>query len=112
VHEYLQCSDYFLFPSESEAFGISIIEALACELPVITTKIDGIVDIIEHCENGLLINVNDENALKKNILWCLNNPEKAKLLGINGRKTVTDRFSINTIAEKHLQTFIDIKKTA
>jgi glycosyltransferase involved in cell wall biosynthesis len=111
VHEYLQCSDYFLFPSESEAFGISIIEALACELPVITTKIDGIVDIIQHRENGLLINVNDENALKKNILWCLNNPEKAKLLGINGRKTVTKRFSINTIAEKHLQTFLDIQKT-
>jgi glycosyltransferase involved in cell wall biosynthesis len=112
VQEYLQCSDYFLFPSESEAFGISIIEALACELPVITTNVDGIVDIIEHRENGLLINVNDEQGLKENILWCLENPEKAKILGINGRNTVQQRYSIDTIAEKHLKTFLDIKKPA
>lgn len=112
VYEYLQCSDFFLFPSESEAFGISIIEALACELPVITTNVDGIVDIIEHRVNGLLINVDDEQGLQENILWCLENPEKAKILGINGRKTVQQRYSIDTIAEKHYITFLDIQKPA
>jgi glycosyltransferase involved in cell wall biosynthesis len=112
VHEYLQCSDYFLFPSESEAFGISIIEALACELPVITTNVDGIIDIIEHRVNGLLINVNDDQALKENILWCLENLEKAKVLGIKGRKTVQQRYSIDTIAAMHFKTFLDIQKQA
>jgi glycosyltransferase involved in cell wall biosynthesis len=111
VHEYLQCSDCFVFPSESEAFGISIIEALACELPVITTEIDGIVDIIDHHVNGLLINVNDDFGLKNSILWFLNNRNKSAILGINGRKTVHNRYSIQAIAEKHFKTFLDIQKT-
>lgn len=63
VQEYLQASDVFVFPSEREAFGISIIEAMACGLPVVTTGVDGIRDIVRPGVDALVVGAGDDDAL-------------------------------------------------
>lgn len=110
VHEYLQSSDYFIFPSESEALGISLLEALSCELPCIATKVGGILDIIEHGKNGMLVDAGDEDRTYEAIVEILGNKKLAKSLGKEGRRTVLSRFSIASVSCHHMNVFSNILK--
>ena len=92
VDEYLKASDFFVFPTEREAFGISIIEALACGLPVITTATGGVQDIVTDSENAIVVPVNDEHALGLSIERLLHDNGTMKILAANGRKTAIERY--------------------
>lgn len=111
VHEYLQCSDYFAFPSESESLGLALIEALACGLPALASRIGGIVDIIENDHNGRLIDAKDEAAWLEQMLYCLEQPAAVQPWGEAGRKTVLDTFSISHIAREHMRLFDSLIKS-
>jgi glycosyltransferase involved in cell wall biosynthesis len=63
VDDYLRASDVFVFPSEFEALGISLVEAAACGLPCVASRTGGIVDVIDHEANGLLHDPNDVAGL-------------------------------------------------
>ena len=86
-------ADFFVFPTEREAFGISIIEALACKLPLITTATGGVTDIVTHSENAIVIPVNDENALTLAIENVFDNDRAMKDLAENGRKSVIENYT-------------------
>jgi glycosyltransferase involved in cell wall biosynthesis len=101
VHEYLQASDYFVFPSESEALPISLLEALSCGLPSIATKAGGIVDIIRSGFNGKLIEINNGKELYESIIEFLESPGRAKKMGKAGREYILKHFSIKKIAKQH-----------
>jgi glycosyltransferase involved in cell wall biosynthesis len=97
VHEYLRASDCFVFPSLNEAFGISLIEALACGLPVVASATGGIPDIVEDGVNGILVPVGDGAALGRALRSLLADPEQAARLGAAGRRTVRERYSVEAV---------------
>jgi glycosyltransferase involved in cell wall biosynthesis len=101
VQEYLQASDFFTLPSESEAMPNALIEAMAVGLPVIATAAGGIKDIIETGQNGIMIEINDEDALVESILTLIHEPDEANRLGKAGRKTVIKRFSLEMAADRY-----------
>lgn len=105
VHEYLQASDIFVLPSETEGFGLALIEALACKLPSVATNEGGILDITIDGKNGLLVEPKDPEALYNAIRWLFNNRAAALSFGERGRFTVQERFSIDTIVDRHLMLF-------
>jgi len=109
VEEYLQIADFFIFPSESEGLGLSLIEALGCGLPCIATSVGGIMDIIEDKVNGLLVPYGDNDKLFQAMKEVLTDPEKADRLGREGRKTVLKRFNIDHITEKYLSLFDNLE---
>jgi len=102
VQEYLQASDGFVFPTENEAFGASLIEAMACGLPCVATRTGGIPDIVTHGEDGLLVPPGDEVALERELRWLLAHPAEATRLGSAARDTALARFSIGTVADAYL----------
>jgi len=86
LYKYLNIGDIFVQPSIGhEAFGITIIEAMACGLPVIASKNGGIVDIIKDGENGYLFEINNIDELKQKILTINNN--------LNPRKYIEKNFT-------------------
>ncbi|MER3445424.1 MAG: hypothetical protein C4291_00695 [Candidatus Dadabacteria bacterium] len=105
VFEYLQCSDYFVIPSESEGLPISLLEAMSCGLPCIATSVGGIPDLIENGENGKLVKVGDEEGIYNAIVELIRNREIARIRGEKGRKTVVERFSIDSIVNEHIRLF-------
>lgn len=80
-------SDVFVFPSLLEGFGMVVSEAMACGLPVITTKHTGGVELITPQENGFLTDIRDVDALKNHIKYFYENPDEITRMGNNARET-------------------------
>lgn len=84
VLKYYALADVVVLPSRSEAFGMSILEGMACGLPVIVSHNSGVADLIRHGENGFLIGKTSE--LPK-LLELLRSNEKRRKIGLCARKT-------------------------
>jgi glycosyltransferase involved in cell wall biosynthesis len=82
----------FVLPSRSEPFGISIIEALACKKPVVSTTVGGIPEIIENGKNGILVEPDNPGALAAALVKVLQDRTLRLSLGNNGYVTVIQKF--------------------
>ncbi len=83
----------FVMPSLMEAFGMTLLEAMASDTPVVATRVGGIPELVRHGENGLLVEPSDPRGLAKSLLEILENSDLAKQLGAGGLETAR-RFGI------------------
>ena len=83
----------------AEAFGIVNLEAMACGIPVISSKLGGIPDVVTDKKTGLLVKPEDEEALTDAIIFLLENEDIARKMGNNGKRKV-EEYSWKKIAEK------------
>jgi glycosyltransferase involved in cell wall biosynthesis len=102
VTNYLKQSEIFAFPSLSEGMSNVLLEAMACGLPVVATRIGGNVDLVENGLNGLLVRPGNSEELAEAIISLLTNPEKSRQMGREGRKRVEERYSLDLIAGEYL----------
>jgi glycosyltransferase involved in cell wall biosynthesis len=112
VHEYLQAADIFVFPSEEEAFGISLLEAMACELPVIGTAVGGLQDLLRHCQNALVVPPRDGRALERALRLLLANPDLAQRLGRTALADVHQQYAEPTVLAQYLSLFSELARPA
>ena len=96
---FYKSADVFALPSFSEIFGIVNLEAMACSVPIIASKIGGIPDIVKDGETGLLVLPRDSKALADAVIYLFENEDIREQMGKNGRKKVED-YSWETIAEE------------
>ncbi len=73
IEEVLSVADLFLMPSETESFGLAALEALACEVPLITSNAGGIPELNVQGVTGFMSNVGDIDDMTKNAIFVLNN---------------------------------------
>jgi glycosyltransferase involved in cell wall biosynthesis len=106
VHEYLQASDIFVFPTEKEAFGISLVEAMACGLPVIATPTGGIKDFLVDRENGLLVEAGSFEQLREGLQRLIRDASLAGTLGSAALLTAQSRFARGAVLQKYIGLFI------
>lgn len=93
VREYYRQADIFVLPSFAEGVPVVLMEAMAEEIPVISTRITGIPELIEHRKNGLLVTVADVKELAEELAFCLRNSSLRARLGREGRKQVVARYN-------------------
>lgn len=107
IQRYLSAADAYVFPSRTDAFGISIIEAMACGLPVVASKVRGIPDIFPEAEQsgGLLVPPGDVDALVREIGRVLDDRALAQEIGRRARRHAEASFSMEAIG-KQLGTFL------
>jgi glycosyltransferase involved in cell wall biosynthesis len=105
VHEYLQASDIFVFPTEKEAFGISLIEAMACGLPVIATPTGGIKDIVVDRQNGLLVPAGSSYQLQQALQRLLTDASLAGTLGNAALHTARSRYARDVVLKQYIGLF-------
>jgi len=108
VHEYLQSSDIFCLPTENEAFGISLVEAMACRLAPVATTVGGIKDIITHNYNGYLIDTGNFDQLFFYLDLLLKNEEQVIKMGENAFLTVREKYSKFSVAQKYITLFKEL----
>ncbi len=98
VEEY-QRLDVFVNPSRFESFGVSIIEASSCGLPVIATNTGGQVELVKESETGVLIDPEDVEGLALAICHLVKNDGLRKRMGENGRKFVLENYTLKSSLE-------------
>ena len=91
-------SDVAVLPSYREGLPVSLQEALACGLPVVTTQAPGCRDIVAPGENGLLVPVGDAPALARAMATLLDDPALRQRMGRAGRSRAEERFNADTLA--------------
>lgn len=100
VMDYLNELDIIVCASHEEAFPISILEAMAFELPIVTTGVNGIPEAIYHNGNGCLIPSRDPMALAQALEELLNSPDQRQRLGGNARTGVVAQFSLERFSQQ------------
>lgn len=97
ISDYLGVSDIFLLPSELEAFGLAALEAQACELPVIATRIGGIPEVVNDNETGFLSEIGDVEKMSRDVLRLLADDDLRETFGTRGRELAIQRYEIDKI---------------
>ena len=97
-------SDVLIQPSLVEGISSTIIEAMACQTPIIASDVGGNKELIEHDKTGILIDPNDSESLLKEILDLISNKEKCNKLVENGKKFV-EKFDWNHVGKLYLNIY-------
>ena len=97
----LSITDIFLLPSEKENFSLSALEAMACGVPVISTNVGGMPEMIENGIDGYLAEVGDIDQMAKYAIEALSNPDEFKKISVNARKKAFENFTSEVIVPKY-----------
>lgn len=109
VGELLKLSHIFAFPSYyMEGLPKSLLEACAVGRPIVTTDNVGCRDVVKDSMNGYLVPVKDSAALAEKIKVLIDNPELRVQMGLASRKVAEEKFSIDSVIEKHLAIYQEL----
>ncbi|MGA9770600.1 MAG: N-acetyl-alpha-D-glucosaminyl L-malate synthase BshA [Blastocatellia bacterium] len=101
IRDYLSVADLFLLPSQSESFGLSALEAMACEVPVIATRVGGVPEVIEEDGCGYMLDVGDVDGMAEATLRVLSDDRLRERLGRRGREIAVSRFTTEQIIPQY-----------
>jgi N-acetyl-alpha-D-glucosaminyl L-malate synthase BshA len=99
--EILNASDLFLIPSQSESFGLAALEAMACGLPVISSSVGGLPELVRHNETGYISEIGDIDRMAKYVIDLLTNERKYKLFSSNARERAVTMFDKKSVIPKY-----------
>lgn len=106
VGEELRQADCFVLPSRSEGLSMTILEAMATGLPVVTTRVGGNPEVVEDGATGLLVPHSDPAALAAALARLLADPAGRLRMGLAGRQRVLARFSLRAMAEGYHRLYL------
>ena len=92
----------FVNPALTEPFGLTLIEAAACGLPIVATEDGGPMDIVGNCKNGLLVDPLDSEAIATSLIKVLKNKQQWSVFSRNGIEGVRHHYSWHAHVEKYL----------
>ena len=106
VEQYLRAADLFVLPSRREGLPVALLEAMACGLPCVASRLPGSTDtIIDDGRNGVLVPPGDVGALAGAMTTLLGDPQRATALGTAARETILQRFSSEHVAARWLEAY-------
>ena len=100
VEDYLAIADIFVMTSDYEGLPLSVIEAMAAGVPVISTKAGGVVELIQNQENGILVDVGDDKGIVEAIKELCNDSQKRKKMGKQARNSVA-KYSVENMIRQY-----------
>jgi len=111
LSEHLERSDLFVLPSFAEGVPVSLMEAMACGVPVLSTCVGGIAELVEPEQTGLLVPPADCAALANAVARYCDDQELRQRISRQARQTVVVRFNLDTEVDKLTQLFSSSAQT-
>ena len=93
----LSAADVFLLPSAQESFGLAALEAMACEVPVIASRVGGLPEVIEHGVSGFLHAPADLDGMAASAVALLNDSELHARVAANAVTRVREQFCVDRV---------------
>jgi L-malate glycosyltransferase len=97
----LSISDLFLMPSQSESFGLSALEAMACKVPVISSSVGGLPELQVHGETGYIAEIGDIDRMARYSIELLTNESKHRIFAESARKRAMTLFGEDKIVDQY-----------
>jgi N-acetyl-alpha-D-glucosaminyl L-malate synthase BshA len=103
VNELLPLADILLMPSELESFGLAALEAMACKVPSVATRVGGVPELIDDGVTGLLYPVGDIASMSLGVLDLLKDHERMREMREAGRRTAQKRFCASLVVPQYVR---------
>jgi N-acetyl-alpha-D-glucosaminyl L-malate synthase BshA len=103
VNELLPLADLMLMPSELESFGLAALEAMACKVPSIATRVGGVPELIDDGVTGLLYPVGDVEEMAAGAVGLLKDRDRLEAMREAGRKTAQNRFCSSLVVPHYVK---------
>ncbi len=101
--EILNAADLFLMPSQSESFGLSALEAMACAKPVISSSVGGLPELVIHNETGYIAEIGDVERMSKYAVDLLTNEKKYNIFAKNSLDRAVNHFDKALVLPKYIE---------
>ncbi len=108
VADLLRASDVYAFPSFFEAMPLSLLEAAACGLPCVASRIGGVVDVVEDGRSGILVEAGDVNGLAAALGALFDLPDRRSALGAAARETTLRGFDERESVARYRELFAEL----
>ena len=109
IENLYQTADFFVLPSLREGMPNALLEAMSCGLPVIVSRLEGVMDwVVTDDMNGLIVEPENLDDLGKAISQVLKDDNLAESLGLEARKTILEKFTVENIAMKYLELYSEL----
>jgi N-acetyl-alpha-D-glucosaminyl L-malate synthase BshA len=103
IVDYLSVSDVLLLPSEQESFGLAALEAMACEVPVVASRVGGLPEVVTDNETGLLSEVGDIDKMARDAASLLRDSERRQEMGRLARDSAIGRYRTDVVIPKYIE---------
>ena len=101
IEELIGVCDLLLLPSETESFGLVALEAMACAVPVVVSRVGGLPEVITDGREGFLVEKHDLDQMAERSLRILGNEDLRREMGRCGRETAKARFCSDKIIRQY-----------
>jgi N-acetyl-alpha-D-glucosaminyl L-malate synthase BshA len=108
INEYLGLADLVLLPSDDESFGLVALEAMACEVPVIASRVGGLPEVVRDGVDGFLIPPRDVDSMSERAIEILLNPSMRDRLGRQGRQWAEANFCTSIVIPRYISYYQQI----
>jgi N-acetyl-alpha-D-glucosaminyl L-malate synthase BshA len=113
IVDYLSASDVLLLPSEQESFGLAALEAMACEVPVVASRVGGLPEVVTDGETGFLSEVGHVDKMADDAARLLSDPALRSEMGQRARESAISRYRTDIIIPKYIEFYEKVlRKTA
>jgi N-acetyl-alpha-D-glucosaminyl L-malate synthase BshA len=102
IVDYLSAADVLLLPSEQESFGLAALEAMACEVPVIASRVGGIPEVVTDGETGFLSAVGDVEKMAADAARLLSDAALRREMGKRARESAVSRYRTDLVIPQYL----------
>lgn len=103
IADYLSAADVLLLPSEQESFGLAALEAMACEVPVIASRVGGIPEVVTDEETGFLSEVGDVEKMAADAGRLLADETFRREMGKRARESAVSRYRTDIVIPQYIQ---------
>jgi glycosyltransferase involved in cell wall biosynthesis len=108
VDAYLKAADAWTLPSRGEGLPVSLLEAMSAALPVVTTPVGAIPEIVVDDRNGWLVPNEDVDALARALTRAVDRSPHTRRIGEEARRTILGRFAVDRVAESYRALFTSL----
>ncbi len=102
IADYLSAADVLLLPSEQESFGLAALEAMACEVPVVASRVGGVPEVVVNSETGFLSEIGDVAEMADNAARLLVDSDLRRQMGARARELALSRYRTEIVIPKYL----------
>ncbi len=103
VNELLPLADLMVMPSQLESFGLAALEAMACKVPCIATRVGGVPELIDHGETGLLYAVGDVDGMAQGAIGLLQDRDRLQQMRDTARRAAQKRFCSTLVLPQYVK---------